>query len=90
MKKKKSHCWKFRVCIATPPFGPAHLSVQESSRSAKKVANTLPKMGAIPIASELTKFRLARKAVARPWGASLRPMFPEARFTPAVATPIKM
>lgn len=44
----------------------------------------------MPAATELVKLLAANYAVACPFGANLRPMFPEAKVTPAVEMPIKM
>lgn len=52
-KKKKSHCRKFKVGIASSPPRPLNVSVQSSSHPAKKSANLPPKTGAIPAANEL-------------------------------------
>ena len=72
----------------TAPTPPVQVNASVSCRAAKKSAHSPPMIGAIAPQVALTTLLAARKAVACPDGDSFMTMLPEARATPAVATPI--
>jgi hypothetical protein len=84
MNKKPQSC-RINVVKTRSPAGLLQFIVPKSSYPVKISTSVPPMMGATPAANELIRLLAAKYAVACPFGASLSPMFPEARVTPAGA-----
>ena len=79
---KVEHLDRYRIGAACPGEREREFS------AAKKSAQSPPMIGAMAPQVAVTTLLAARKAVACPAGDSFMTMLPEARATPAVATPI--